>query len=54
MDDNTKEVLILLITTCSTIGIAWIRMRGVTRLHTKDPTVTVPPDPTEPDPNTGV
>ena len=28
MDDNTKEVLILLITTCSTIGVAWIRMRG--------------------------
>jgi hypothetical protein len=54
MDDNTKEVLILLITTCSTIGIAWIRMRGVTRVQKVNPGVTVPPDPTEPDPNTGV
>jgi hypothetical protein len=49
MDDNTKEVLVLLITTFSTVVVAWMRMRHVQR----NPNVqTVPPPaaPTSPPP----
>jgi hypothetical protein len=37
MDDNTREVLILAITTISTISIAWIRMRGLRNMGTVQP-----------------
>ena len=53
MDDNTKEVLILLITTCSTIGIAWIRMRGM-GARSSAPVAPASADPPETGPTTGV
>jgi hypothetical protein len=48
MDDNTKEVLVLLITTLSTIGIAWMKMRGLRNMGTAPPNPPVVQGPTEP------
>jgi hypothetical protein len=50
MDDNTREVLILAITTLSTIAIAWIKMRGL-RNMTPPPPQT--PSLQEPPPSSG-
>jgi hypothetical protein len=50
MDDNTKEVLVLLIPTLSTIAIAWIRMRGVRTIEQPPPN---PPAVQEPPPPSG-
>jgi hypothetical protein len=50
MDDNTKEVLVLLIPTLSTIVVAWIRMRGV---GTTGQTTPNPPAAQEPPPPSG-
>lgn len=54
MDDNTKEVLVLLITTLSTLGIAWLRIRGVTQMRKTNPDIPIPPDPTVPSDDLGV
>jgi len=45
MDDNTKEVLVLAITTLSTVGVAWIRMRGVRHMQTPPPSSPATPTP---------
>jgi hypothetical protein len=50
MDDNTREVLILAITTLSTIAIAWIKMRGLRNMGTAQPN---PPVTQESPPSSG-
>jgi hypothetical protein len=42
MDDNTKEVLVLLITTFSTIAIAWIKVRSISN-HQSQQAPSPPP-----------
>jgi hypothetical protein len=49
MDDNTREVLILAITTLSTIAIAWIKMRGLRNMGTVQPNPPAPPTIPPPD-----
>jgi hypothetical protein len=48
MDDNTKDVLVLAITTFSTIAIAWIRIRGHRNGMTQDPVDPAGPTPPAP------
>jgi hypothetical protein len=51
MDDNTREVLILAITTLSTIAIAWIKMRGLRNMgiaQSNPPAAQAPPPPPDP------
>jgi hypothetical protein len=44
MDNNTKDVLVLAITTFSTIAIAWIKIRGSSTARSAPP----PPPPAQP------
>jgi hypothetical protein len=53
MDDNTKEVLVLLITTLSTVIVAWIRMRGVRTISQQQPQSPQPPPTQAPPPSSG-
>jgi len=43
MDEATKQILVLLITTLGTLGVAWIKVRGPASHHHEDVDDPSPP-----------